>query len=298
MNSNTYLKKILSQQTFQANSEELNELQIYRQDIGKLLRSEFSSAKPSIVWAGSKAKNTMILESYDGDIVCYFPRDEDGAGETLRQIYQSVKQVLQGEYFVEEKTSALRIKRKGSENADLHIDIVPGRYIDDTKTDVFLYRNTHSEERLKTNLQTHIDHIRDSGFTDAIRLMKLWKVRNSLDSAKTFVLELLVVKLLEGQQSATLSTQLEHVLTEFRDNYESLTVEDPANSNNNLQSTLDECRSMLSIVAKNTLWQIENNSWESVFGEIEEERQDQADALQFAVASVNTPTRPWFSGFQ
>ena len=183
----------------------------------------------------------------------------------------------------------------------MHIDVVPGRYTDETKSDVFLHRTTGDKQRLKTNLQTHIDHIRDSGVTDAIRLMKLWKVRNALDTAKTFVLELLVVKLLKDQKSSDLSTQLRHVWTEFRDKSDNLSVEDPANSNNDLKPALDGCRWMLSVVAGDALWQIENKGWDVVFGEIEDKNEDsgdknQATALQAAVASVAIPTQPWLQG--
>jgi hypothetical protein len=34
------------------------------------------------------------------------------------------------------------------------------------------------KKRLKTNLDVHLDHVRDSGVIDAIRLAKLWGVRN------------------------------------------------------------------------------------------------------------------------
>ena len=138
----------------------------------------------------------MIRESYDGDVTCYFPHDEAEAGKTLEEIYNNAKTALTETFFVESKASALRIRSKEDLHTDLHLDVVPGRYTSDCESDVFLHRTTGDKERLKTNLQTHVDHIKDSGVTDAIRLMKLWKVRNGITAAKTFVLELLVMKLL------------------------------------------------------------------------------------------------------
>ena len=47
---------------------------------------------------------------------------------------------------------------------DFHLDVVPGRFTDDTKSDCFLFQNGADKERLKTNLQVHIDPLRpDTG---------------------------------------------------------------------------------------------------------------------------------------
>jgi hypothetical protein len=301
MNSNDYLKQILVQQTFDNNDQELKDLRDRRNDIDKMLRAYFWHSGPSIKWAGSMAKGTMILESYDGDMTCYFLCDEKEAGNTLKEIYEAVKAALQNDYNVECKASALRVRDKSDWTSDLHIDVVPGRYTDETQSDVFLHRTTGDQQRLKTNLQTHIDHIRDSGVRDAIRLMKLWKVRNGLESAKTFVLELLVVKLLKTEKLLDLSSQLIHVWTKFRDAADSLAVEDPANSNNDLSTTLNQCRALLSSAASTTLWLIENKGWEAVFGELKDddggEKKSRSDSLKVAVEIVPTPTKPWCQKF-
>ena len=302
MKPNEYLNKILEQQTFNDDDQELKDLRQRRQDIDKKLRAYFSKSSPSIKWAGSMAKGTMIRESYDGDMTCYFPEDETEAGETLKEIYENVEKALLEDYQVQRKASALRVRDLDNWSTDLHIDVVPGRFTDEDKADVFLHRTTPEKERLKTNLQTHIDHICGSGVVDAIRLMKLWKVRNGLTAAKTFVLELLVVKPLKKKKSSGLAAQLEHVWTELRDNAEALSVEDPANSNNDLKPILDECRHLLSSAAGTALWQIENSGWEAVYGEVEDDEDgddkqaNRGTALKAAVASVATPTRPYCAG--
>jgi hypothetical protein len=178
---------------------------------------------------------------------------------------------------------------------DLHIDVVPGRSVDGYEGDVFLHQDDGEKERLKTNLDTHIAHIRDSGVTDAIRLMKLWNVRNGV-GAKTFVLELLVVELLKQRKRSGLAAQLEHVWTEFRDNAEALAVEDPANpTGNDLKPLLDRVRGALSMVAETTLALIESSGWPAVFGEIEEPgcEEERKKALEAAAIRVARPTKPW-----
>ena len=116
---------------------------------------------------------------------------------------------------------------------------------------------------------------------------------------EVFVLELLVVKLLAKKKGLGLDEQLKHVWTEMRDNAGSLSVEDPANSNNDLKEALDACRGLLSSAASTTLWQIENNGWGAVFGPVEEDEKNSADrssGLKAAAAAVVTPSKPYCSG--
>ncbi|TAJ24256.1 MAG: nucleotidyltransferase [Planctomycetota bacterium] len=308
MTPDEYLKKVLKQQTFATDAPELKDLRKRRTEIKGILEGHFSESSPSIRWAGSMAKDTMIKESYDGDMTCYFPHDEDSAGKTLEEIYNNVAELLGKDYDVERKASALRVKNQSTKATkgfaeDLHVDVVPGRFTDDDEGDVFMHRTTGEKERLKTNLQVHIDHIRDSGVRDAIRMMKYWNARNAI-GAKTFVLELLVVKLLADKKDSSLSEQLTHVLTEFRDSVEGLSVEDPANSNNDLKPALDSVRYMLSSVARTTLSTVDSSGWEGAFGKLDSEDEEDSGerrkaALHAAAIQVRESrpgTRPWYSG--
>jgi len=304
MTPDEYLKKILDQQTFASDAPELKELRARRLEIKERLEEAFSDAKPSTRWAGSMAKDTMIRESYDGDVTCYFAHEEDGAGTNLEEIYDNVAKALGEDYDVERKASALRVKDRSTKATkgfaeDLHVDVVPGRFTDDKKEDVFLHRTVGDKCRLKTNLQVHIDHIKDSGVLEAIRLMKLWNARNGV-GAKTFVLELLVVKQLSKKQGKSVSAQLQSVWKELRDNAENLTVEDPANpTGNDLKPALDAVRNNLSAVARVTLAAIDSSGWEAVFGKVDEGDGDTKAALQAAAVHVRETrggTRPWCCG--
>jgi hypothetical protein len=294
MTANEYLEDLLSDQTLAEDSEELKALREHRGEVEALLRDHFDGCSPTIRYGGSKAKGTMIRESYDLDIICYFPHDD--AGETLEDIYNNVRKALKKDYLVEAKTSALRLKHADREclGVDFHIDVVPGRFTDDSKTDAFLYQDSAEKKRLKTNIDVHIEHVRDSGVTDAIKLVKLWKIRNGL-ILKHFVLELAVIKLLSGGKSKALSAQIEHVLTEFRDNIDGLVVEDPANpEGNDLTGVLAAARASLRWSARRTLELIETSGWEAVFGAVENRGSIQTtDRLRRVAASVAVPTRPW-----
>jgi hypothetical protein len=296
MTTNEYLYEVLKAQTLAADSEELKALREHRGEVEALLRDHFAECSPTIRYGGSKAKGTMIRESYDLDLICYFPHDDAAAGETLKDIYNNVRTALEKTYLVAPKTSALRLKHADHEclGVDFHIDVVPGRFTDDSKTDSFLYQGGAEKKRLKTNIDVHIEYVRDSGVTDAIQLVKLWKIRNGL-TLKHFVLELAVIKLLAERKNKSLSVQLEHVWTKLRDNIDELMVEDPANpEGNDLTQVLDTARASLQWAARRTLELIETSGWEAVFGVLERSIFIQTtERLRRVATSVSAPTRPW-----
>jgi hypothetical protein len=271
MSDKKYLEDILASQTLDPDGQEMKDLRAHRADVEKLLRKKFEQCSPTIRYGGSKAKGTMIKEAYDLDMTCYFGRDDNGAGETLQEIYENVEAALADDYMVTRKPSALRLKSRNLNDwaTDFHIDVVPGRFIDEKNEDVFLYRSSGEKGRQKTNLDVHIEHVKNSGVTDAIRLEKLWRARNFL-SVRHFVLELLTIELLKGKKSLDLPEQLKHVWTELRDNVENITIEDPANPTGNDLSELFNAsvRQELSSTARRTLDQIERSGWEAVFGPV------------------------------
>lgn len=294
-----YLAAVLRDQTLAPDGPEIKELQSHKADVEKLLRGAFGDYRPAIRYGGSKAKGTMIKASYDLDVICYFPHDETGPGGTLEDIYNNTDRQLAKKYLTERKPSAIRLKNpdRNSYGSDFHVDVVPGRYFDDSKTDVWLYQNASEKKRLKTNLDVHIEHVRDSGVTDAIRLMKLWRVRNNVN-VKNFALELLVIDLLKDHKRAALPTQLRHVLERFRDDADGLSVEDRANPDgNDLSDLLNAAvKSSLASAARWTLTAIDDGGWKQVFGPIQED--DRTAALRRVAASVPTASRlkPWYSG--
>lgn len=297
MTDQEYLQQVLEDQTLLETSEELKALRGHRDKVEEILRTHFEDCGPTIRYGGSKAKGTMIREAYDLDIPCYFPHDDTSAGETLEDIYNNTRKALESDYWIEAKPSALRLKDRDPKNlrVDFHVDVVPGRYTDDTKGDVFLYQSSGEKKRLKTNLDVHIAHVRDSGVTDAIRLLKLWRVRNGL-RIKHFALELLTVKLLKTKKSANLATQVKYVWTELRDGVNNISIEDPANpAGNDLSQMLDtSIRSELSSVASATLTAIDASGWQGVFGVVEDKpAKDNVESLRRAAATVVSPTKPW-----
>ncbi|MEQ1643617.1 MAG: hypothetical protein ABL959_09265 [Pyrinomonadaceae bacterium] len=295
MTNNEYLNEILESQTLDDDGDELKLLRRRRNDVDKLLRKKYGSS-PSIRYGGSKAKGTMIKDSYDLDVICYFDNDDTTAGETLQEIYDSVAETCEDDYYVERKPSAVRLKCKDSDDIeDYHIDVVPGRFVDDNRDDVFLYRHSAEKGRQKTNLDVHIDHVKDSGVVSSIRLNKFWRVRNEM-SVRNFILELLTIELLKDKKNKSLTDQLTHVWTELRDNIDDITIEDPANPTGNDLSELfnSTIKFELSEAAKTALENVEKDDWKAIFGEVPEKKASSASATNsYGSSSIFVP-RPTF----
>ena len=296
MTTQEYLKEILKQQSLFDESEEIEALRSERDKVGKLLCSHFEDSKPSIQYAGSYKKGTMIRDSYDLDIVCYFNHDDASAGETLEEIFNNVKKALETKYHVEPKRSVLRLENIDSDKTRtyFHIDVVPGRFTDGKKDDVFLYQSSGEKNRLKTNLQKHVDYIRGSGLINTIKLIKFWKERNELKEVKTFALELLVIETLKGlNDTKGLDVCLNKFWEQLRDNIDNIHIEDPANPEGNDLSELfnDHIKNTLSSLAEKTLDIIENQGWEAIFGEVESMDEEERIAAVHAVI-IQNPNRP------
>jgi hypothetical protein len=293
MDTNEYLQQVLESQDLADDSKEMKELRERRGKVEQLLLDSFPKVRATVRYGGSKAKRTLIKEAYDLDLIYYLPHDEIGAGEGLKDIYENVRNALSRDYYVESKKSALRVKSRDFE--DFHIDVVPGRYTDEKKSDCFIYQASGEKCRLKTNLDTHIAHVRDSGVVEAIRLLKLWKTRKAL-RVKQFVFELLIIRLLEGKSGKELTVQLQYVLKGITDSADPISVEDPANpTGNDLSSFLGhDIWSELVLTASGTLSVVGQSGWEGVFGKVGKMTEGtRVDRLQHAAAVITGSTRPW-----
>lgn len=295
MSDNDYLLDLLKSQQLEEGCDELVALDTERDNVEQLLSDTYPDSNPNFKHGGSRAKGTMIREDYDLDEICYFNNDDTAPGETLEEIYDNVAELLETDYQVEGKRSALRLKSK--KGKDLKIDIVPGRYVSDIGTDVFLHQNEGEKERLKTNLEVHIAHVRDSGCTDVIQLGKLWRTRNGI-LIRTFPLELLIIEVLSTNNTGNLQDRFERVLTAFRDEIDELSIEDPANpTGNDLSFALtDDLRDTLRDVAEDTLAAATDHGWEHVFGALPKASAaalPRVAALTAAATAVSGAAPPW-----
>ena len=296
MSAADYLHELLASQSLEEGCPELEALDAVRDDVEHLVRDAYTKSVIRFTHGGSRAKGTLVKEDYDLDLVCYFENGDCAAGETLEDIYNDTATLLEESFVVRRKRSALRLRSK--KDADLRVDVVPGRYTDQTCSDAYIHQNEGEKERQKTNLEKHITHVRDGGCTEVIRLCKLWRTRNGI-GIKTFPLELLVIVILDEDCSGDLEMRFRRVLEAFADHIDDLHIEDPANPHgNDLSHALtDSIRRELSEVAADTLAAVDAYGWEHVFGTIEAKHSavHRVQALRSAAAGAVAPTRPWSS---
>ncbi len=297
MNPEKFLQNLLTSQNLSSQQEE--DLQTHKKEITDFLRAEFGMT-PVIKYAGSREKGTMNKDKYDLDIVCYFPSTDT---RSLKEIREDVAKHLANRYLMKQKASAERIlDLKGSQAPhDFHIDVVPGRFIENTK-DVFLHVAYGDKERMQTNLKTHIDHIVNSGCVPIIRLVKLWAQRNNVQ-LKTFILELFVIHALTGSRNKSdLKVGFLEVIEAFKDEFGRTEIIDPANTNNVVSRSLQQFEKDAVVqAAENTFNILENSErladWQKEFHETNGGHASGSPvapaAVAYATGSSFTPARPW-----
>jgi hypothetical protein len=268
MNAVDYLDAVLTAESVEDDSTEMQALLAEKDAIETLLKAELADAKPDVRLGGSIAKKTIVRASFDLDTPCYFDNDDTGAGETLKEIHEHVHAALSKSYVVETRRSALRlVSRKNGDALGFTVDVVPGRFVDDQRSDVFLYQAEGDKERLKTNLEKHVTHVRNSGNVDVVRLAKVWKARSALP-VRTFVLELLVVEVLKDNIGQALDERITAFWEKLRDQIDDITIEDPANPTGNDLSSIYGQAEKDALVAAATLALdlVGDNKWSEVFG--------------------------------
>jgi hypothetical protein len=294
MTGTEYLRQVLKSQNL--TDEEEKELTRCREDVEQCLKAKFGN-RVSLRYAGSKAKGTVIRESYDLDVVCVFP---EGETESLADLYKDTSECLAEKHMVQEKTSAIRVLSVGDNGKaprDFHIDVVPVRLFDDKTDDAFIYLSSANQHRMKTNIPLHVNYVRDSGLQNVIRLAKLWKVRRGL-SIRTFVLEVLAVQCLE-KPSESLESDMIHFLSVCRDGLRSMRLLDPANTNNVIsdlmsdadRSAIADCAAQnLEILNRNPDGDARVGAWATV---LRESSHQIAESVTVPHEVITNPPSPW-----
>jgi len=241
MTGHEYLVRVLENQNMK--SKQIEHLRRLREKIETVLRNRYRSS-PRIYYGGSYAKHTMIREAFDLDVIIYFPCTKRA---TLKEIYQSVHETLvSANYPVRPKTVALQLPYEDG----FHIDVVPGRAIDETFYEAYLYKNGQ-DTWIKTSLKKQMDSIKDSGCREIIKLMKLWRIRHRLEWS-TFALEQTVIRALNGENKNRYDQCLIKVFEFIYKKIDKVRLVDPANANNIIKVS-PKTRSSLKKAAERSL---------------------------------------------
>jgi hypothetical protein len=178
--------------------------------------------------SGSYAKGTAVRGDTDVDL---FISMRESLNMSLMDIYNSLATYLKNKSFaVRRQNVSIGVTYNG-----LKIDLVPARKQGAVGSDHSICLSKRATW-MKTNVDTHIRTIDQSGKQDVIVLLKRWRDLFRLEFP-SFCLELATVRVLSGT-SLGLAGSFTRTLEFFRDTLPGASLLDPANSNNDVAADL------------------------------------------------------------
>ena len=205
------------------------------------LTSWAGSCLLSILDSGSRAKGTAISLASDVDYMVSLTngcnQNTGGLEFTFNQLYQYL--IDNGYQNVRKQNVSSRITLN-----NLEIDITPATKHPGNTNDHSIWLSKENTWQ-KTNIQKHISDISQSGRTNEIKLLKIWRNLNNFDFPSIYLEYLLINNILLNRSTdvANLGNNVWHVLKELAKDYGNplyVTIIDPANSNNILSDLLNQ----------------------------------------------------------
>lgn len=270
---NKYLSEVLETHKLHHVQEFVDKVQTKRDEIKDVMSNHYGNKKYNAFNSGSIAKNTATNIKFDMDVVEPFKHN---AFDTLQAMFDDVYDTLVEKYgsnvVRKQKVSVgLEFPKEDGDELPVQIDVVPGRELSDddyskTKDLNLCFNEDHwgfkKGTYTKTNISKQIDLIRGrSTERKVIRLLKIWKKHKDKDY-KSFLLELISIKALDGKESVGLWEDLKSTMEYIRDNIaeESFHLYDPGNGNNDVVAAMDSYkRQSLKGEMDNMLRNIETN---------------------------------------
>lgn len=188
--------------------------------------------------SGSRAKGTAIKGSSDMDMFLSITDRENE--DRIKDYYEDIYDFLKERGFQVRKQNV----SIGLQYCGFSIDIVPAKksnqqsYKNDIQAfnDHWLWSNK-LQKRTKTNIQRHIDLVKNNHIEPYVMLTKIWRNNHNLDFPSIYI-EILVNDALVLNMKNDLAYNFVHVLKYIRDNIDAKKVVDPSNSVNIISDTL------------------------------------------------------------
>ena len=255
---NMYLLQIL--QKYQ--SRDLINYSSALSQLKNTLQTWASSCFVEIKNSGSRAKGTAISLASDVDYLVSLTNNCHDNSGGLKAIYDSLYNKLKSNYQnVRKQNVSVRINLNG-----LEVDVTPGRKQSGNSNYHSLYVSK-SDTWKQTNVQKHIVDISQSGRTNEIKLLKIWRELNGLDFPSIY-LEYLMIDIILLNKSTSinnLSDNISYTLTELAKDVGNplySRVVDPATTTNILSELLNQSEKTKIIYAAKVA--IRSN-WSEVF---------------------------------
>ena len=181
--------------------------------------------------SGSRAKGTAIDLSTDLDL---FISLSSTTQNSLEEIYNSLyNRMLEERISVRKQNVSIGVTYQGKK-----VDLVPAKRQGQYGNDHSLYRRK-AGSWTKTNIDTHISRVRQSGRITEITALKIWRENHNLEFPSIY-LECFAIDSLYGRSLNAPADNIMHLLRDIRDNIQTRRVIDPANTNNILSEELTQ----------------------------------------------------------
>ena len=216
------------------------------------LQQTFGNELRGLQLSGSNAKGTAVIGSTDVDLFLSFAP----VGITLRDNYQAVFDYAQRAGYAPRKQNVSIGITYGGKS----VDLVPGRR-QPTPGYHSLYRrrvNTWTQ----TNVDLHIQKVRNSGRTAEIRALKIWRNQHRLDFP-SFYLELLTLEGMNASRTYSFADRVLAGLRYFASHIERSRIIDPSNTNNIISDDLTAAEKRL--IAAAAAHSASRPSWGEIF---------------------------------
>lgn len=181
--------------------------------------------------SGSRAKGTAISLASDLDLFISLTSLLD---MNLRDIYNSLYNYFnKNGYSVRKQNVSIGLNFKGNK-----IDLVPAKRQSQYGNDHSIYRSK-ADTWTKTNIDTHISKVHNSGRINEIIALKIWRENYQLEWPSIY-LETFVIDNLKGKSLSDLSGNIWFLFKVISEDFLYQTIVDPANTNNILSDELSD----------------------------------------------------------
>lgn len=179
--------------------------------------------------SGSYAKGTAVEGSSDVDIFCSV---SSSVPDTLPQVFSTLFNALNAAGFAPSRQNV----SLGIQVGSLSVDVTPGKRRDAYGNDHSLF-STKTGNWIKTDIERQIAFVKSSGRLEEIKWLKRW--RNSLSLCwPSYHLELFTISALRFRPTNQTVKNVAHVLERLCVDLNTIRLIDPANSNNDVSSTM------------------------------------------------------------
>ncbi|MFA6295240.1 MAG: nucleotidyltransferase [Candidatus Paceibacterota bacterium] len=199
--------------------------------------------------SGSLAKGTGITGTTDIDLFISLDPSVSTCN-TLENVYNTLRNRFNGAgYSAREQNVSLGIDHTG-----LKVDVVAGVRHQMFGLDHSIWKRK-AQTWTKTNIDAHINHVKNSGRIPDIKAVKIWRKIHKLDFP-SFYLELSVIEALKegGLINSSPSSNFITVMNYLVNDFENKTIKDPANQENEVSDELTAAEKLkVKELAKTTL---------------------------------------------